>query len=303
MIRERTTFVLGAGASAPFGFPSGQALASQVVQTFRQGNDEKVGLLQELGYDRKDLSAFAEALQRSGKTSVDAFLEYRADMAPIGKAAIAACLIPYEVESRFYQDKTADENWYHWLFAALNASPATFTENQVSIVTFNYDRSLEHYLFTCLSNSFNLDVKASAKLVNAIPITHLHGILGRLPWQEGQGDPKPYDGAISKDAIRTGRDGIRVIHEGRYDDPPMRAAQEIINAADRLVFLGFGYHEANLDRLRIDRNRAFSFVGGSGFGMKALEQMRAGRLLPQGFVWGAEHWGAREFLRQRADLT
>jgi hypothetical protein len=44
--------------------------------------------------------------------------------------------------------------------------------------------------------------------------------------------------------------GLRVIHEAQVpDDPEFQAARKLISEAERLVFLGFGYHDANVRRL------------------------------------------------------
>lgn len=298
MITQETTFVLGAGASAPYNFPSGHALFRQVVDTFSSSNNDKISHLQSLGYQKADIQTFARALQGSGKQSVDAFLEHRTDLLLIGKAAIAACLIPYEIEARFYQSQA---HWYAWLFAALNSDPKNFAENKVRFVTFNYDRSLEHYLFTSLSNSYNLDETSAAKLVSSIPIAHVHGNLGNLPWQGDANNSRAYDGHLSPQTIRLARDSIRVIHEGRPDDPSLQTAQKYVQESKRLVFVGFGYHPGNLERLGLNPNLSFEYAGGSCWGMTELEQKRAERQLPKGFRWGYGTQDALEFLRNHYD--
>ncbi len=299
MIGQDTTLVLGAGGSAPYDFPSGQTLLDEVIATFSSGNNEKMRFLEQLGHTRQDIEGFAQALRLSGKGSVDAFLEHRSDMIAIGKAAIAACLIPYEIEARFSQSKA---NWYSWLYAALNAAPDKFSENRLRIVTFNYDRSLEHYLFNCLTHSYNLKPDEAADLVQSIPLLHIHGKLGRLPWQSGDGGSREYNGHLSPQMIQTARDSIQVLHEGRYDDPTLEAAQAHIRSSKRVVFVGFGYHAGNLDRLRVNSESNFEYVGGSGFGLTRLEQQKAERRLPKKFDWGHGTWGALEFLRNRVDV-
>jgi hypothetical protein len=299
MIGQDTTLVLGAGASAPYGFPSGQTLLDEVIKTFSSGNNDKVKILEQLGHTRQDIERFAQALRRSGKGSVDAFLEHRSDMVNLGKAAMAACLIPYEIEEKFSQPNA---NWYRWLYTALNAPPDRFAKNRLRIVTFNYDRSLEHYLFNALTATYNLESDKAANLVQSIPLVHLHGKLGRLPWQPGGGGSREYNTHLSPGMIQTARDSIQVIHEERYDSAALEEAQAHIRNSKRVVFVGFGYHPENLARLHIDLESDFDYVGGSGLGLTKLEKEKAGRRLPKGFDWGADVWGALDFLRNKVDL-
>jgi len=45
-------------------------------------------------------------------------------------------------------------DWYQYFCDKLNTSFEEFDQNKISIITFNYDRSLEHSLFTALKNSY-----------------------------------------------------------------------------------------------------------------------------------------------------
>src|SRR5712692_234585 len=100
MIRRRTLLVLGAGASIPFGFPSGQQLKAKICAGLSNEPVEFVyTLLRACGFDAALIVAFRDEFARSGRSAVDAFLEHRPDFLAVGKAAIAATLIPYEVET------------------------------------------------------------------------------------------------------------------------------------------------------------------------------------------------------------
>ncbi len=88
MIKNKTVLVLGAGASAPFGFPTGQGLKDQVCDKTLQ-NSGTTQLLISFGFDGDIIRSFRKALINSGRLSVDAFLEYRDNFLDIGKTAIA----------------------------------------------------------------------------------------------------------------------------------------------------------------------------------------------------------------------
>ncbi len=82
---RQIVLVLGAGASMPYGFPSGQELKTSIGAL--ASSEPATGILAELalgpllrGADFTDLeiSEFGKALAGSSKFSVDAFLEGRA---------------------------------------------------------------------------------------------------------------------------------------------------------------------------------------------------------------------------------
>lgn len=243
MITTPTVFILGAGASKPFGFPSGVELAEQ-LSDFGDFQD-----LIAAGFDQSHIVDFREQLKRSGKGSVDAFLEYRDEFIAVGKAAIAYRLIQLENANELLRFKN---NWYRYIFGKLDAPLSEFHKNDVTFVTFNYDRSLDHFLFDCLKHSYKGTDDEVAKALSHVPIIHVHGQMGLLPWQEdrfGIKSRRDYGTAMSPEAVRAAADGIRIVHEVK-DLAPFDLAFQRLARAERIVFLGFGYYGKNLDRLR-----------------------------------------------------
>ena len=141
------------------------------------------------GYTVEQIAQFRQSFFLSGKNSVDAFLEYRDDYMQIGKAAMAAILIPYEHEWHLFR---YNQGWLRYLYNNLNTSFEDFGKNQLSIITFNYDRTVEHFIFTALKNTYNRTDDEVRAVVEQIPIIHLHGRLGFLPWQ-GERKRAPLD--------------------------------------------------------------------------------------------------------------
>lgn len=150
MITTPTVLILGAGASKPFGFPTGRELLHEVVENLVEEPKKfpRTQLLR-LGYSAEEIRSFRIFLSKSGQPSVDAFLEHRPEFVRLGKTAIAQALIPCEsLETLF--DKTRDSvNWYQHLSDLMDTSLHGFRKNEVSVLTFNYDRSLEAYFFFC----------------------------------------------------------------------------------------------------------------------------------------------------------
>src|SRR4051812_22223583 len=118
MITKRIVLILGAGASIPFGFPSGLDLKKSIVERL-DPNDGRYTLrtqIQDAGFPPEDIEGFRSALRFSGKRSVDAFLEHRPDYLEVGKAAIAGVLLPREDRSVLFDTKP---NWYEHFFNKL----------------------------------------------------------------------------------------------------------------------------------------------------------------------------------------
>ncbi len=279
MLELSTVFVLGAGASVPYHFPTGFRLTEQVVAGLEQGHDGFNALQHMGGIHPEAILAFREALLQSGKNSVDAFLEHRTDLMEIGKLATAHRLISCERTSRLF---TFDDSWLRELYNRLNSSFETFGNNRISFVTFNYDRSVEHFLFTALANTYGRSHHEVKAVLNNIPIVHLHGRLGALPWQDGPS--RPYEPSFDQQTLRTAADSIKIIHEDISDgrDADFAKAKDLLITADQVIFMGFGYNAMNVERLGIrelPENTAIgSCVGLGASGETAAKELTGGRV-------------------------
>lgn len=245
---EKTVLILGAGASKPYGFPLGSELRDAICG---MTTAEDMGLFADLDFHYRELDEFVLTLRTSGYSSVDWFLEVRPEFATIGKAAIARCLIPFEEGGRLFPPKAPKEHWYELLLNQLDGflPLGEMGDRGVSILTFNYDRSLEHYLFKVLSTRRKSESRAAAELAR-LPIIHLHGSLGAYPALESTG--RPYHPQLTAEQVDLARRGIVVIGEADKSTPEFSRAREIIANADRVLFLGFGYQRMSLARLGLD---------------------------------------------------
>jgi hypothetical protein len=145
MIKKKTVLVLGAGASMPYGLPSGYELMKEILDGIPSEDSALFRRLRDLGNDPSDIKLFHENLLHSDQPSVDAFLEHWPKFVEMGKQAIAICLIPKESKSQFpFRSIQKGDSWYQYLIGKLSVScPDEFTKNKLAIVTFNYDRSIE----------------------------------------------------------------------------------------------------------------------------------------------------------------
>ena len=180
-MKNPTVFVLGAGASAPFGFPLGRNWSKEIYNGLSGSSQPLAEILRNtLGHDYAILERFHKEFYLSGKNSIDAFLEHRREYEQLGKAVIAATLIPHETDAVFGY---AADNWLRYTYERLDTGFEEFGNNKVSFITFNYDRVIEWFFVTSLSNSYNKSKRDCVEVLKSIPIIHLHGRLGHLPWE------------------------------------------------------------------------------------------------------------------------
>jgi hypothetical protein len=250
MIKHQTVFVLGAGASYPYGFPTGEGLVNEIIGLASADRTLEAFLYNDC-VDR-DVKRFAHDLAESDASSVDAFLEYRPDYLRIGKLAICMSLIPKErdiVLSRYERQNSSRGRmaWYHYLWNVMSTAKGGFGENRVSFVTLNYDRTLERYFFLRLKAQHQYaDDEEVFKELYQLPFVHVYGSLGDERFTEdpfNRAEPSPEE-------VRRASERLRIIHEEterRY----LSQAVELLNEASVICFLGYGFHGLNNGRLKL----------------------------------------------------
>ena len=240
------------------------------------------------------------ALEGSQLDSIDAFLANREEYGGEGKAAIAAVLMQQEViENLRTANSDTKDHWYRYLWNELVSHGRDgFQVNNVSVVTFNYDRSLEQFLRDAFSHAFGCSLERAETELHHIPITHVHGQLGELPAVPG-GPGRAYAPRVSEESLRIGAEGIVVIPEA---DEIHEDATRLVRRAKQVVFLGFAYHESNMRRLGIENrdleNHVTQVFRGSAYGLTDRECERKRKR------WSMEMDQLRslDYLRERVDL-
>jgi hypothetical protein len=133
-------FILGAGASYPYGFPLGNQLKSQLLseldaqgvrQQFMQA-DFKESEIDEFKADLRGTYIFP---------TLDQYLAGRSDHREIGAFAIVRAIANCETENHFDKD-----DWYKKIASALRLSEGDAPSYVRAVISFNYDRSLRHFL-------------------------------------------------------------------------------------------------------------------------------------------------------------
>lgn len=268
IITKKTVFILGAGASIPYGYPSMDELRDDIVQNFNS-NYKKYFL--ENAWDVNQAQAidrlinkFLVPFEASGDV-IDVFLSNpeNASIKDLGRLAIACSIYTFELSSTFNHNtkhKKYHLDWYRWLIQQLKRpldKKYEISKHNIGFVTFNYDRSLEYYFYDSIKHSnTNIASNKITEEINQIPIHHVYGQLIKLPWQKTTNKedqtscPTAAYKNISSSQIVNASNNIEVIEENRKSNQSVNDARKLINSADRIFFLGFGFDQANLRLLK-----------------------------------------------------
>ena len=306
--RERPIWLPGRGHASREGHPHAAGRRRRSVAMLQQVS----------GRSRQDLRDFAYALERSATSSIDLFLEGRVDRPDyldLGKAVIAATLIPCEQEDRLFQPVPEDivpaverlyhQRWYRYAMNRLGATPQ-FPAIDFAVLTFNYDRSFEHFMLVVLQYRYGVDRATALALMESIPVIHLHGDLGDLAEHVDQKNlARPYMPSLSPTTIGIASKRIRIVHEKIDEEPQFAAAKKLLATANNIWFLGFGYLPRNMERLGKENFTRFGqptivHLKGTGYGLLDAERHAAERTVgnSQFFDLGGPDEDVLTFLRK-----
>lgn len=244
---SKPLLILGAGASVPYGYPTGAELVDQIVSSSRV----RETLISRFHTEKTD--AFLQGLRRSREESIDAYLAVRSHFRSIGKLAISVVI--FEGENKENGLYPANGDWYRRIAVHMVKEFQKHGEWPFDVLTFNYDLSCDATLLGVLES--NGVEKFSW------PILHVHGQLGELrgvshspllryetPWfRDYDEDPlksMPMMRMVGLERISSAY--LRVVGESCSDDQVARI-REIVRNAGKICFLGFGFHQPNVELL------------------------------------------------------
>lgn len=265
--------VLGAGASRHYDFPVSREIWDKICHTKADLNHAQ---LRELGLEPSAFDSFAERLALSGVLSVDQFAEYIVDDPDdlqMAKGLIAYSLGIYEGRGTLQAPRP--RHWYRTLGEALiGFDLESFPRRDIAIITFNYDRSLERYLFDCLLGRFvkKHSLEELKEAFSRLPIIHIYGQMGALPEFEVRGEPmRPFERIQNQAQLQPAIAGMHLLPEIKRDarlgnrDAARKCLHE---ATGNVTFFGFAYDVENLKALDLANTHGGKQVYGTtlGFG-------------------------------------
>jgi hypothetical protein len=304
MIRTPTVFVVGAGASCELGFPAGAALLRDIATALdirfdydrmASGDSRIFDAFEQLARNpdgrRGNVNTYLHTSWRIRDAaqlglSIDNIIN-QLDNDPLvpacGKLGIARQLLLAEKESiiRINRDDPSafplSEVRSTWLgrFAQLisqdmQASALDRIFGNVSIVSFNYDRSIRRTLPYVLASQFAIGEEAAQALSRQLKIFYPYGSLGGLPWEVGYQDGVGYGEADTASLVKVAST-LRTFTEQIEDTGQLAEMRNALSSAERLVFLGFGYHRQNLDLLTAGVRPDAKRIYGTSLGLSASD--------------------------------
>ena len=311
MISRKTVLILGAGASEPYGFPLGRQLLNRICALLGPEHHKNAHhkVLHDLEHAPSEIEEFWNELRHSDWGSVDEFLEKNhRKYIEIGKHAIASALIPFEDHNCLFPPRAPTNNWYNQLAEALDVESEEVTDNQLAVLTFNYDRSLEEYLRTVIRTRRHCSLSEAEEIRQSIQIIHLYGDLGKL--ESTTRDEQKYSPDLETARVKAAAESMKILHESEDRTPEFDQAEELLEQAQCIYFLGFGYHPTNVRRLRVfnsewdEERKKRQIVKGTILG---IDDQKWGTIVGKVFhgnIGGRQHRGdCSSFLKTSARLT
>ncbi|MCD2324756.1 hypothetical protein LQ953_12095 [Sphingomonas sp. IC-56] len=283
MFKSKTVFVVGAGASCEAGLPSGEALKTNIARVmdirFNDWGSELISgdyrmvdalraAARAAGDERGNINPYLHKAWRirdvvpAAAISIDNFLDaHRGDaqMELCGKLGIVKSILDAEKQSKLKPREPGEADftlrdlsgtWYvgflQMLTEGLRRGHAHEIFDNVSIITFNYDRCIERFLAQALADYYDFSPSASQEIVSNLRIFHPYGQVGKLPWQ------------IESGGVAFGSDygnllqlagQIKTFTEGLDDQQILSGMHDAVGDAEVLVFLGFAFHPLNMELL------------------------------------------------------
>lgn len=274
MLHRPTTFVIGAGASRGFGFPVGSGLAAEIAESFNinfGGQRLLSGSLPVYEAVKRAIEGLTSTAAfdlchriRKGLVHYDSIDDY-VEAADDDQVTIAAKIAIFDIIGRAELNsslsglgtressshvETLRASWPAQLLRlalrGVRHSDISSLFDTISVVSFNYDRALEHYLYWALRDLGFAD-GVVAQAMTSLEVLHPYGTLGPMPWQAAGPGAVPF-GAKGVDLARH-YGLIRTYSEQKEDRREIYKIESAVQNAETIVFLGFGFHKQNVDLL------------------------------------------------------
>lgn len=267
---SKTVFVLGAGSSASYGYPTGEQLKKLILTNGHDGFSEMIigaGFGAEEDINRKfedfkksfcklhptfndQLIKFQDEFQRSGSHTIDTFLGKYGDdedqqvMVSIGTLLIAFYITYFETRPDLLSRSSDD--WVGYLLFRVLSYPSSTTDSPLdslpTFISFNYDSLIKNKLRDNLEKE-HLICRAGGHLDRNLRFHQVYG--GVTPYlHDSNFDEKMFE-SLPRESSRINIMRPNPIGEIDNDD----SLYSILEEAEMIIALGYGFDRLNNRRL------------------------------------------------------
>jgi hypothetical protein len=290
-----TVFIIGAGASAEIGMPTGYELKMKICDILslrRKRSINKISTtdlfhlafqdLTKRDMDEKGKYIEAARIISEGlmtEISIDNFIDKHRDnpyIVKTGKLAIVSAIFESERSSRIYnRDQRFNitnilETWYIPCYQKIteNCQFQDLPERlkDIYFIIFNYDRCFEYVFLNLFMKNYNIDKDCANNILRTMNIYHPYGTTGDIL-------SRRYGEEIGDQTLVNLCDKIKTFTETISTEN--QEYENIVNigrSAERVVFLGFAYHKQNLTLLFPDISKTEFYCYGTGLGISEKER-------------------------------
>jgi hypothetical protein len=272
MLHQKTTFVIGAGASKEVRLPIGPELASSISRLLhfkfeRFEHEPTTGdrtFFHAMRSHLKDHNTINEYLGVARQISegvplaksIDSYIDNHRDdsrVAELGKAAIAYCILKAERDSDLWLDPAAgptrtplqklQASWYfsfgRQLTDQVPKSGLSSLFDNLRIICFNYDRCIEEFLKHWLRVLYAIEPNEAERVVKTLNIIRPYGRIADLN-SVAFGNPSALPQIFGHSR------NINTFTEQVNDEKLQASIEGAMTEAQTILFLGFGFHPPNM---------------------------------------------------------
>lgn len=302
MFRSKTLFIVGAGGSFEVGLPTGEMLKKQIAEKidirfedgFKQiSGDRQITECLRQHANQNNIRDVNEYLRQAWKLrealplaiSIDNLLDAHRDnqAAEIcGKLGIVKCILEAERSSKLFFDSSNKEKlefdkisgtWFAEFVKVLTegvpVSDISKLFENVSFITFNYDRCIEHLLFHAIQVYYGISEDEAKISLKNLKIFHPYGQIGKLSWQDGSLPNVNFGDERFK--LLEIASHIKTFTEQISDQSILNGIRQTFQEAEVVVFLGFAYHRQNLAILEPQERCLAKRIFATAFGISGSD--------------------------------
>ena len=309
MLKYKTTFVLGAGASSEYKMPLGSELLRDISGMFERLSDGQLGTLKEIhwqafrwalpisSYEQGQMDAWHKAAKTlaSGIPAFDSIDQliaaHQSDdrVATLGRLCIAYQIAERESRVGLVQNLQVsprprpnfNEGYIRQMWSiilrGIEITPKENLFRNLQVISFNYDRVFQNGIYDLLVSSQLFEKSRCADLVDQIPVVFPYG-----QWASWRSE-------LDFSALRNGAymESISKSISTFTSDSSAHNADTVRNLfrdSEVIVFLGFGFHDANLKFLPLPETRPEATVLATVFGTSQQTQYRVKTAIEAAFA-------------------